>query len=64
MTISGDIIAEYNVAMRNRLKVLNEAEAPLRAIFETARKPHQTSYQVDCKELQAIRDQRLAAENE
>jgi len=63
MTTSADIYAEYNVAMRNRLRVFNEAEAPIRAYFETSRKPHYDSYQADCKELQVIRDQRLAAEN-
>jgi hypothetical protein len=58
------VIAEHNVAMRNRLAEFNRAEKPIRTRFEAARKPHYDSYQIACKELAIIKDARLAEINQ
>ena len=57
---AAQIIAEYNVAMKNRLAEFNAVEKPIRAEFERARKPAYDHYRTDCENLTAEKDERMA----
>ena len=57
---AAQIIAEHNVAMRNRLAEFNATEKPIRAEFERARKPAYDHYRTDCEKLTAEKDGRMA----
>ena len=48
---TAQVIAEFNVAMKNRLADFTTAEKPLRTAFELARKPLYDVYRAD---IQAI----------
>ena len=50
------VIAEYNVAMKNQLAEFNELEKPIRAKFEADRKPIYDAYRLRCKELTDQKD--------
>ena len=53
------LVAEYNVAMANLLKQLNELEKPLRAEFDNARKSINDKYRIECNELTYKKNLRL-----
>ena len=53
------VVAQYNVAMKNELAEFNELEKPIRAKFEADRKPVYDAYRLRCKELTEQKDVHL-----